>query len=311
MTGRRGTYVAWGLCTLLALGGTGRALGAQRGLVARGDSLLRAGNAAAAEAYFYEAARRRPRDPAARLALGRYLAARGALKVGAVLMEEARFFGGDPQEVALALAPVYTRLGDFRALASLPSSPLGATEKARADWLRANPPAAGGDDSTTVAYAPSDTGALGRVTITVGGQQVEAEIDPTAQGLAVDPSLGGALRTFGGEGAAVATSVRVGGLTLANVPVRVEALAGARARLGLDLLADLTPTFDAGARRLTLRRAKTPRRVAGGERVQTLFLPTGLYLIRGGRVRAFAARDLRPATRWTLDGRRGELVVGR
>src|ERR687893_510978 len=91
---------AWGTCCALALGAPAGALGA-------------------------------------RLALGRYLAARGALKVGAVLMEEARFFGGDAAAVAVSLAPIYARLGDFRALTSLPASPLGRAERARAEWLRA------------------------------------------------------------------------------------------------------------------------------------------------------------------------------
>ena len=65
-------------------------------IVARADTLLIAGRIFAAESLYYVAVRRGPRDPAARLALGRYLAQRGALKVGAVLMEEARYFGGDP-----------------------------------------------------------------------------------------------------------------------------------------------------------------------------------------------------------------------
>ena len=80
------------------------ARGAERGqsgtqneaIVARADTLLIAGRIFAAESLYYIAVRRAPRDPVARLALGRYLAQRGALKVGAVLMEEARYFGGDP-----------------------------------------------------------------------------------------------------------------------------------------------------------------------------------------------------------------------
>ena len=63
--------------------------------VTRADSLLRQGRVFAAEELYYTAVRKAPRDPVARLALGRYLAARGALRPGAVLMEEARFFGGD------------------------------------------------------------------------------------------------------------------------------------------------------------------------------------------------------------------------
>jgi hypothetical protein len=295
----------------LALAGGARALGAQRTLVQRGDSLLRAGNAAAAESYYYAAARERPRDPAARLALGRYLAARGALKVGAVLMEEARFFGGDAREVAASLAPVYVRLGDFRALSSLPSSPLGPAERARAEWLRGNSPAASGPDSTTLAYVPGDSGAVGRVTITVGTTKVEALLDPATQGLVLDRSLARELKSFGDDRAAVVPSLRVGGLALANVPARVAALDPARpARVGLDLLADLSPTFDVAARRLTLRRARLVK-PAEGERLQTLFFPTGAFLVRGGRVRPFAAGDLRAVARWTLDGRRGEVVVAR
>src|SRR5689334_21837989 len=85
--------------------------------VARGDSLFRRGRVFAAESAYYDAAKQAPRDPAARLALGRYLAARGALRIGAVLMEEARFFAGDPKTVGAELAPVYARLGDYRSLA--------------------------------------------------------------------------------------------------------------------------------------------------------------------------------------------------
>src|SRR5918992_5185085 len=87
-----------------------------QGLLARADNLLRVGRMFAAETLYYYAVRRAPRDPVARLALGRYLAARGALRVGAVLMEEARYFGGNAKEIGAYLAPVYARLGDWKAL---------------------------------------------------------------------------------------------------------------------------------------------------------------------------------------------------
>src|SRR5687768_11679768 len=80
--------------------------------LARADALLKAGRVEAAEALYYREARRRPRDPAARMALGRYLASRGATRIGAVLIEEARFFGANPAVAALHLAPIYARLGD-------------------------------------------------------------------------------------------------------------------------------------------------------------------------------------------------------
>ena len=104
----------------LALAVSPRPAQAQR-YVARADSLLRRGRVFAAETLYYYAVRQTPRDPGARLALGRYLAARGALRIGAVLMEEARFFGGDPKTVGTYLAPVDARLGDYKALSTLPA----------------------------------------------------------------------------------------------------------------------------------------------------------------------------------------------
>ncbi|TMG81156.1 MAG: hypothetical protein E6H78_17360, partial [Betaproteobacteria bacterium] len=84
-----------------------------------GDSLLASGRLAAAESVYYAAVRANPRDPIARTALGKFLAARGATRVGAVLLEEARFFGGDSLALARALVPLYQRLGDFAAIDSL------------------------------------------------------------------------------------------------------------------------------------------------------------------------------------------------
>ena len=47
------------------------------------------------ESALYDAVRIAPHDPAARVALGRYLVARGATRVGMTLLEEAIKFGGD------------------------------------------------------------------------------------------------------------------------------------------------------------------------------------------------------------------------
>ena len=52
-----------------------------------GDSLLAEGRLASAESAYYAAARARPRDPVARTALGKFLAARGGTRAGAVLLE--------------------------------------------------------------------------------------------------------------------------------------------------------------------------------------------------------------------------------
>ncbi|MFL5578255.1 MAG: tetratricopeptide repeat protein [Gemmatimonadaceae bacterium] len=296
--------------------------------VARGDSLFRRGRVFAAESAYYDAARHTPRDPAARLALGRYLASRGALRIGAVLMEEARFFGGDPRTIGLELAPVYARLGDYRSLAALPGSPLSAAERARAEWLRDHPPAAEGPDSVTVAYEPQGAagaaGGLGRVTLALGGESVVATIDPAVRGLVLDsawlrrteavkafpPRVGG---KPGADAPAVAIAPKLGAMTLANVPTRLAPLGGVRsARVGLDVLSDLAATFDEPGRTLTLRRAGRLAPAATGTHLATISLPSGVWLATAAGTTALAVdRGRAPlrGKRWTVDRRRGEIVV--
>lgn len=304
------------------------AAGAQRpgDDVVRGDSLFRRGRVFAAESAYYDAARRTPRDPGARLALGRYLASRGALRIGAVLMEEARFFGGDPKIVGVELAPVYARLGDYRSLAALPASPLSTAERARAEWLRDHAPAVDGPDSVTVAYQPQGAtgGGLGRVTLSLGGESVEATIDPTARGLVLDTAWlrrAEAVKAFpprtggkpGSDAPAVALSAAVGAMTLANVPARFAPLGGARsARLGLDVLSELAATFDEPGRKLTLRRAGRIAPAAPGAHLATVSLPSGVWLATASGTTALAVDRGRAPLRgkkWTVDRRRGEIVV--
>ena len=87
--------------------------------VVQADSLLASGRVSTAESVYYATSSARPRDAVARAALGRYLASRGALRIGAVLLEEARLFGGDSTTIARTLAPIYGSLGDYRALADV------------------------------------------------------------------------------------------------------------------------------------------------------------------------------------------------
>jgi hypothetical protein len=307
------------------------AAGAQD-LVGRADSLLSVGRPFSAETLYYAAVRREPHDPTARLALGRYLAARGALKVGAVLMEEARFFGGDAAEVARALAPVYARLGDYRALDALPATPLGRAERARVEWLHNNRATPDGPDSVAVPYEPRERGALGSVTLGIGADSVEAVVDPAARGLTLDPAWmrhkeskvfpAGSHDPRAAVG--VTREVRIGELSLGDVPTRYGSGGGARrATVGLDVLATLTPTFDARARRLTLRKpgqwsgdavgsARVDLSAARAVRVPTLDTAGGLLVI--GRDGAWPlasdrGRALVRGTRVTVNARRGELVV--
>lgn len=290
--------------------------------VARADSLLRRGRVFAAETLYYYAVRRTPRDPAARLALGRYLAARGALRIGAVLMEEARFFGGDPKTVGTYLAPVYARLGDYKALSALPGSPLPYAQRARAEWLGANPPTIEGPDSATVPLAAGDSTSLGGIDIVIGGDTVHASIDPRVQGMSLDTAwlrrkavkrfaatFDNDWRNIGG----VALSVAIGPFTLTNVPTSFAATPDARrARVGLDFIAQLAPTFDPTARTILLRKSGRIDKSAPGERIPTLSYPGGLWLVQRDGVwplgGTMAATTI--GTRaFTLNARRGELIL--
>jgi hypothetical protein len=322
--------------TVLLLGAAGGDLDAQGTIarprnqsgIVRADALLKAGRVEAAEALYYREVQRRPRDPAARIALGRYLASRGATRVGAVLIEEARFFGASPVLAAIHLAPLYARLGDYKALALLPAAPLSPGERARAEWLAKNPPTVLGPDSLTVALAqsPSDsTPVLGTVTVAIDGAPVVADIDPTVRGLVLDTSRARAssVRVFAGAPPAVqagtpaVTAVllraRLGNLAFTNLPVTLEPLGSpARARIGLDLLGRFSPTFRPTEGRLILRRSGRVAKSLPGERVPLLVEPRDAWVVWQGRPEPLGGdivtRRLR-AVRWTLDAKRGEIVL--
>lgn len=293
-----------------------------QGVLSRADNLLRVGRMFAAETLYYYAVRRAPRDPEARLALGRYLAARGAFRIGAVLMEEARYFGADPKKVAVHLAPVYTQLGDFRALAGLPNTPLHNAERSRAEWLRDHPPALEGPDSVSIHWTPSDTGALGTVVLRIGQAVVRATLDPRAHGLVLDTAWMRSKETkvfaskFDNDvrnAAGVTAAVALGDLTVRQVltsfapqPSPTDAL------IGLDVVMALAPTVDAAARRIVLRKSGRVDREMPGERVQTLLFGSGLWLIWEQSMIPLAgeeARRLLAGGAWTLDWRRGQLLA--
>jgi len=92
-----------------------RAARAQEDALPRGaaDAMLDAGRWREAEEMLYGDARQRPRDPVARARLGRYLAMKGALKPGLVLIEEAGEFGL-PSSTMRALATPIRTLLDWR-----------------------------------------------------------------------------------------------------------------------------------------------------------------------------------------------------
>ena len=85
---------------------------AQDGVLPRTDaeSLIDAGRWTEAEEMLYASVRARPRDPIARARLGRYLAMRGALRPGLVLVQEAGEFGLPASTVRALAAPIQTLL---------------------------------------------------------------------------------------------------------------------------------------------------------------------------------------------------------
>ncbi|MEO6525632.1 MAG: hypothetical protein ABIP93_03325 [Gemmatimonadaceae bacterium] len=77
------------------------------------DALIEAGRWSEAEELLYSAVRAQPREPVARARLGRYLAMKGALKPGLVLIEEATQFGL-PSSTGRALAAPVRELLELR-----------------------------------------------------------------------------------------------------------------------------------------------------------------------------------------------------
>lgn len=72
----------------------------------RADSLLADGRWAEADAAFYQQSELAPRDPNIRAALGRFIAMKGAVRPGMVLIAEARKFGLDRAATRQLLTPL-------------------------------------------------------------------------------------------------------------------------------------------------------------------------------------------------------------
>ena len=305
---------------LLALGAVvSLPLGAQTArLVARADSLLNVGEVARAESLYYAASRRNSGDNVARTALGRYLASRGAFKIAATLLEEAMVFGADTSANARVRAPVLQAADDWEALMRLPHSPLSSAERERARWLAVNAPAASGADSVTVAFEHSSAEGLGRIDLVIGGDTLAADLDPNVDELVLGDyarfaTLVQVFTGAAGDRVAVVQRLSIGDLVLDHVPARIdERLGPARARIGLTLLAKLAPTVDAAAGMLTLRRDGRVGASLGRRRVPLFFYFPGVRIARAGRlvpIESPAGRAVLSEARWTLDLKRGELVL--
>jgi hypothetical protein len=307
-------------------------LAAASALVARGDTMLIAGRLFGAESAYYAAEHLAPHNGLVRLALGRYLAGRGALRVGATVMEEARLFGADPRLVALDIAPVYTQLGivdsltkrknDWAALAALPASAVPVGERLRAEYLASHPPGIEGPDSTIVLYVVSDSHLLGTVKLVVAGDTLNAVIDARVSGLVLDSAWAhrDSVKRFAARGArdpaaiyGVVSHVRLGAVTLVNAPVRFKPLKSwGNALIGLDLLGALAPTFDPRVGFMMLRR---DGRIIGGVpgwKIPSFVARTGVLVVKGETMFPIGHPDVQQYFRvgkWTWDARSGVVVV--
>ncbi|MGH7619287.1 MAG: tetratricopeptide repeat protein, partial [Gemmatimonadaceae bacterium] len=277
-----------------------------------------------AESLYYAAVRVRPRDPAARFALGRFLAERGAQRVAVPLFEEALQFGGDATTIGAELAPLYLALGEYQALATLPSSPLTSGEKARASWLEAHPTRFIAPDSVLVASYRDVTadGYLGRIPIRVNGRAVDALIEPTNRGLVLSDSAAGVLhvRMFvekegqreRGAFPAAADSLGIGRLSITNAPLSVAPIK-VPATIGLDALARFAPTFDPRAGRVTLRvSGSVEPPPPSALSLSTLVKPNDWLVLEANgwlSLREPAIARLLHEKRWTVDAKRGQLVL--
>jgi hypothetical protein len=280
------------------------------------DSLLAEGHLASAESAYYAAARTAPRDPGKRAALGRYIAARGGVRAGAVLLEEAQFFGGDSAALARALVPLFVRLRDFRSLYDLKPNVISVAERRRAIWLVNRPSDARLRDTVVLmSYRPMGDGrGLGTVMLRFGRSEIAAVIDPRVSGVVLPSTLRSDIRTFGTEGPltiGVADSMRIGTVTFTNVPA-VIGNADEVARVGFDVLGPYFPGFDPAKSILTLRRVGRRSPSPAGSRVPALFDENGMRLLIGGRWQpsdASMPAMLLATRRWIWDWKLGDVVL--
>jgi len=118
---RRSTLLILAASVVLAASAPGtRVAHAQRAQLprTRADMLLESGLWPQAEEAYYAQSSARPRDPIARAELGRYLAMKGAVLPGTILIQEALQFGLDSALARRLLRPWRSVL-DWRAMATL------------------------------------------------------------------------------------------------------------------------------------------------------------------------------------------------
>ena len=169
---------------------------AQDGVLPRSEaeSLIDRGRWADAEEMLFAGVRARPRDPIARARLGRYLAMKGALRPGLVLVEEAGEFGLPSTTVRALATPIRTLL----------------------DWRERV--ASSARDSTIFVRPPAGAGALMRLPLERGARGDTVWVDLVPRMVALD-SLSGANPCVGLE----TIDAAVPAFDVANHMVRLHA----------------------------------------------------------------------------------------
>jgi len=266
-----------------------------------------------AEQLLFAASSRSTREPSARGALGMFLASRGKFRIGAVLLEEARQFGGDAAVIDARLARIYPWLGDWTAVAALKHYASTGAESDRARWLASHAPTTNGTDSTVVPIDPNESFGIGRIVLIFRGAPMQVDIDPNVDGLVLPstPAVTGEAQQFGMRDSATVAVVRefkIGTIQFNNV--RATLSPAAHPAIGLDVLASLDPTFDPAGHRLTLRRHYM---VVAGETVPVLLGFPGVRLVpRAGQppvsIEGAAGRAALRGAPWPVDLQRGARV---
>jgi hypothetical protein len=176
----------------------------------------------------------------------------------------------------------------------------------------------------TLPYRPVvDGSGLGIVTVGIGDRQIDAVIDPRVPGIVLRGKARRrrGLKVFGSDSTgviAVVPELHLGDVVLSNVPTRLETdeslVMGAvpLSSIGLDVVEHLAPTFDPATKSVTLRRAGQIAATTPGTRVPMLIDPSGTRVLLDGRWESMASRaaaELLSARRWTLDVRRGSILL--
>lgn len=294
-----------------------RAQGGLRVELSFADRSIAAGRFDDAESALFDESARAPRAPIPRGALGAFLAARGKLLVGATLLEEAMFFGGDSMSISARLFDVYRWEGLLARAAIQRHGRVSPGLRSAMERVPQMKP--GGSPLASVPLAPNEYFGLGRITLGVGNENVPADIQPLTNGVQLPSSMAlysvvDAVTSSGDTTFAVAQQISIGGVTIGPVPVMLVPNLPA-ARIGLDILALLRPTFDTNARTLTVRSIESPTAPPAERRHIFLTFPGISFVVQPGQapvtLHSVAGRSALRGLRWTLDVPAGAIFIER